>query len=188
MYVLFPHADAKGNNASETVEQWREKVYAGLEDHCLQAHPNERNRFAKLLLRLPPLRSIGLKCPEQIFFAQLFPNLPIDLFLKRLLIDPHRNLNEVAQEVQDEASLMPPEQLDPLRFLHQQLLASASASMQSGFANNNNIAVAAAGVSSSTSSVSMPTGLGGGASSSSSTITDGGGSQTKRMKPDPGFN
>ena len=29
------------------------------------------NRFAKLLLRLPALRSIGLKCVEHLFFYKL---------------------------------------------------------------------------------------------------------------------
>ena len=37
----------------------------------LKFSPNAFNRFAKLLLRLPALRSIGLKCVEHLFFYKL---------------------------------------------------------------------------------------------------------------------
>ena len=41
------------------VETLREKVYATLEEHCRTRHEKDTSRFAKLLLRLPALRSIG---------------------------------------------------------------------------------------------------------------------------------
>ncbi|RXN18478.1 retinoic acid receptor RXR-beta-B [Labeo rohita] len=51
---------------------------------CLPTH-----RFAKLLLRLPALRSIGLKCLEHLFFFKLIGDTPIDTFLMEMLESPH---------------------------------------------------------------------------------------------------
>jgi hypothetical protein len=47
-------------------------------------------RFAKLLLRLPALRSIGLKCLEHLFFFKLIGDTPIDTFLMEMLETPHQ--------------------------------------------------------------------------------------------------
>ncbi|XP_037081750.1 LOW QUALITY PROTEIN: retinoic acid receptor RXR-like [Pollicipes pollicipes] len=68
--VLF-NPDAKGLKSVELVERLREHVYATLEDYVRQEYPREQGRFAKLLLRLPALRSIGLKCREKILFLDL---------------------------------------------------------------------------------------------------------------------
>ena len=46
-------------------------MYATLEEHCRIRHEKDPSRFAKLLLRLPALRSIGLKCAEHHFFFKL---------------------------------------------------------------------------------------------------------------------
>jgi len=53
------------------VESLREKVYVTLEEYCRRQYPDDPGRFAKLLLRLPALRSIGLKCPSYLFLSQL---------------------------------------------------------------------------------------------------------------------
>ena len=39
--------------------------------YCRTKQQTEISRFAKLLLRLPALRSIGLKCVEHLFFYKL---------------------------------------------------------------------------------------------------------------------
>jgi len=70
--VLFnPDAPGLSNDVSNNVETLREKVYATLEEHCRTRHEKDTSRFAKLLLRLPALRSIGLKCAEHHFFFKL---------------------------------------------------------------------------------------------------------------------
>jgi len=75
--VLFnPDARNLDQSSSQRVETLREKVYVTLEKYCkskqLAQRPGENvNRFAKLLLRLPALRSIGLKCVEHLFFFKL---------------------------------------------------------------------------------------------------------------------
>lgn len=71
--------------ARQEVEQLREKVYAALEEYTLLNKPDEPKRFAKLLLRLPSLRSIGLKCLDHLFFFKLIGDMPIEDFLKEML-------------------------------------------------------------------------------------------------------
>ncbi|TRY93851.1 hypothetical protein DNTS_023769 [Danionella cerebrum] len=80
---------AKGLTSSSEVELLRERVYASLETYCKQKYPDQQGRFAKLLLRLPALRSIGLKCLEHLFFFKLIGNTPIDTFLMEMLESPH---------------------------------------------------------------------------------------------------
>lgn len=65
------HADSKGLQMTAHVESLREKVYVTLEEYCRRQYPDDPGRFAKLLLRLPALRSIGLKCPSYLFLSQL---------------------------------------------------------------------------------------------------------------------
>jgi len=68
--VLF-NPDVKNLQDVNRVEQLRERVYATLEEYTRTTHENEPGRFAKLLLRLPALRSIGLKCMEHLFFINI---------------------------------------------------------------------------------------------------------------------
>ncbi|CAK8675048.1 unnamed protein product [Clavelina lepadiformis] len=82
--VLF-NPDAKDLSDSPYIESLREKVYASLEVYCKSKYPDQPGRFAKLLLRLPALRSIGLKCLEHLFFFKLIGNTPIDQFLMEKL-------------------------------------------------------------------------------------------------------
>nr|KAF6463037.1 retinoid X receptor beta [Molossus molossus] len=82
--------DAKGLSNPSEVEVLREKVYASLETYCKQKYPEQQGRFAKLLLRLPALRSIGLKCLEHLFFFKLIGDTPIDTFLMEMLEAPHQ--------------------------------------------------------------------------------------------------
>uniref|UniRef100_A0A2R5L9S0 Nuclear receptor subfamily 2 group B member 4 n=1 Tax=Ornithodoros turicata TaxID=34597 RepID=A0A2R5L9S0_9ACAR len=85
--VLF-NPEARGLRCAAQVEALRERVYAALEDHCRQQYPEQPGRFAKLLLRLPALRSIGLKCLEHLFFFKLIGDTPIDNFLLSMLESP----------------------------------------------------------------------------------------------------
>ncbi|KAM4695958.1 retinoic acid receptor RXR-alpha [Rhinophrynus dorsalis] len=87
--VLF-NPDSKGLSNPSEVESLREKVYASLEAYCKHKYPEQPGRFAKLLLRLPALRSIGLKCLEHLFFFKLIGDTPIDTFLMEMLEAPHQ--------------------------------------------------------------------------------------------------
>lgn len=75
----------KGLRSVHEVEQLRDKVYLSLEEYTRHTYPGEQGRFARLLLRLPALRSIGLKCLEHLFFYKLIGDDPIDKFLLEML-------------------------------------------------------------------------------------------------------
>ncbi|XP_062398278.1 retinoic acid receptor RXR-alpha-B isoform X2 [Sardina pilchardus] len=87
--VLF-NPDSKGLSSPAEVEVLRERVYASLEAYCKHRYHEQPGRFAKLLLRLPALRSIGLKCLEHLFFFKLIGDTPIDTFLMEMLETPHQ--------------------------------------------------------------------------------------------------
>ncbi|XP_069793717.1 retinoic acid receptor RXR-alpha-B-like isoform X2 [Narcine bancroftii] len=87
--VLF-NPDARGLSNPGEVESLREKVYASLEAYTKHKYPDQPGRFAKLLLRLPALRSIGLKCLEHLFFFKLIGDTPIDTFLMEMLEAPNQ--------------------------------------------------------------------------------------------------
>jgi hypothetical protein len=86
-------SDAKNLTNISQVENNREKVYASLEEYCKNQYPDEPGRFAKLLLRLPALRSIALKCMEHLFFFKLIGDTPIDSFLMEMLENPNQDLS-----------------------------------------------------------------------------------------------
>jgi len=88
--VLF-NPDVKGLKDIDRVEVLRERVYASLEEYTRSTHISETGRFAKLLLRLPALRSIGLKCMDHLFFYKIIAGESegLDTYLLDLL-----NLNE----------------------------------------------------------------------------------------------
>ncbi len=86
--MLRASADSKGLKSVPQVEQLREKVYQALDEATRVSHPEEPGRFAKLLLRLPALRSIGLKCLEHLFFFKLIGDTPIESFLMEMLEAP----------------------------------------------------------------------------------------------------
>jgi len=78
--IVLYNPDVKQLQDSAVIEQLREKVYASLEIYCRTKYPGETGRFAKLLLRLPALRSIALKCIEHLF-QHVVGDQPINQFL-----------------------------------------------------------------------------------------------------------
>lgn len=91
--ILF-NPEVRGLKSGQEVDLLREKVYAALEEYTRTTKPDEPGRFAKLLLRLPPLRSIGLKCLEHLFFFRLIGDMPIDAFLTEMLESSPRLLED----------------------------------------------------------------------------------------------
>ncbi|KHN86367.1 Retinoic acid receptor RXR-alpha-A [Toxocara canis] len=78
--ILF-NPDVPGLQCSSLVETQREKVYHCLEEYCRQQNPHQSQRFAKLLLRLPALRSLSLKCIESNEFIVPAPTIQALLHL-----------------------------------------------------------------------------------------------------------
>ncbi|KAI7686459.1 Retinoic acid receptor RXR-alpha-A [Sarcoptes scabiei] len=86
--VLFNPAIKHLKN-SIIVEKLRDRVYSILENHCRSWYRDKTSRFAKLLVRLPALRSIGLKCVEHLFFQQFLQENnqrnTIEVFIAQML-------------------------------------------------------------------------------------------------------
>lgn len=82
--ILF-NPEVRGLKSIQEVSLLREKIYAALEEYCRVSWPDDPGRFAKLLLRLPAIRSIGLKCLEHLFFFKMIGDVPIDDFLVEML-------------------------------------------------------------------------------------------------------
>ncbi|XP_015433885.1 PREDICTED: retinoic acid receptor RXR-alpha-B isoform X3 [Dufourea novaeangliae] len=80
--ILF-NPEVRGLKSVQDVTKLREMIYAALEGYCRGTWPDDAGRFAKLLLRLPAIRSIGLKCLEHLFFFKI--HVPIDDFLVEML-------------------------------------------------------------------------------------------------------
>ncbi|XP_070152390.1 retinoid X receptor ultraspiracle isoform X2 [Polyergus mexicanus] len=86
--ILF-NPDARDLKSIQEVSLLREKIYAALEEYTRVSWPDDPGRFAKLLLRLPSIRSIGLKCTEHLFFFKLLgKERAVEDFLKEMLESP----------------------------------------------------------------------------------------------------
>ena len=84
--IILYNPETQGIKASCPIEDIRNTAFKELENYCnhnyLDAQPN---RFGKLLLRLPALRSIGLKCNDnrerRLLFLQFDTDKEIDTYL-----------------------------------------------------------------------------------------------------------
>ncbi|XP_017096167.2 protein ultraspiracle [Drosophila bipectinata] len=87
--IILYNPDIRGIKNRAEIEMCREKVYACLDEHCRQEHPGDDGRFAQLLLRLPALRSISLKCLDHLFFFRIISDRPLEeLFIEQLEASP----------------------------------------------------------------------------------------------------
>ncbi|XP_037943772.1 protein ultraspiracle [Teleopsis dalmanni] len=85
--ILF-NPDIRGLKNRADVEVVREKIYACLDEHCRSEHPGDDSRFAQLLLRLPALRSISLKCLDHLFFFRIMNEKPLEQLIAEQLDNP----------------------------------------------------------------------------------------------------
>ncbi|CAH8483226.1 unnamed protein product [Schistosoma bovis] len=82
--ILF-NPDANGLSSRHRVEAVREQLYSALHSYCTTNQPQDTSRFTKLLLRLPPLRSIAYKCLEHLVFVKLAAEDPTSCRLINLV-------------------------------------------------------------------------------------------------------
>ncbi|XP_026030826.1 COUP transcription factor 2-like isoform X1 [Astatotilapia calliptera] len=83
--VLFT-TDACGLSDVAHVEGLQEKSQCALEEYVRSQYPNQPNRFGKLLLRLPSLRSVSSSVIEQLFFVRLVGKTPIETLIRDMLL------------------------------------------------------------------------------------------------------
>ncbi|KAF3833109.1 hypothetical protein F7725_026774 [Dissostichus mawsoni] len=68
------------------VEGLQEKSQCALEEYVRSQYPNQPNRFGKLLLRLPSLRTVSSSVIEQLFFVRLVGKTPIETLIRDMLL------------------------------------------------------------------------------------------------------
>ncbi|XP_020515439.1 COUP transcription factor 2 [Labrus bergylta] len=83
--VLFT-TDACGLSDLAHVEGLQEKSQCALEEYVRSQYPNQPNRFGKLLLRLPSLRTVSSSVIEQLFFVRLVGKTPIETLIRDMLL------------------------------------------------------------------------------------------------------
>lgn len=79
-------ADACGLSDVAHVEGLQEKSQCALEEYVRSQYPNQPNRFGKLLLRLPSLRTVSSSVIEQLFFIRLVGKTPIETLIRDMLL------------------------------------------------------------------------------------------------------
>jgi len=82
-------SDIQDLSCSDDIDSLRDEVYRLLDDYCRQTHPDDPDRLAKIMLRLPSLRSIGLKCTTPLFASRLTGDTPVETFITELLDSQH---------------------------------------------------------------------------------------------------
>src|SRR6218665_1192577 len=68
------------------IDVLQEKCLNALCDYVRLQHPEDPSRFGRLLLRLPPLRSVAPRTVEQLFFPPLIGRKPIDSIIRDILL------------------------------------------------------------------------------------------------------
>ncbi|GIY49552.1 hypothetical protein CDAR_565262 [Caerostris darwini] len=82
--VLFS-PDHPSLPSARQVEKFQEKGYQELRSYISQTFPENNDRFPKLLLRLPALRSLQPSITEELFFSGLIGNVQIDSIIPYIL-------------------------------------------------------------------------------------------------------
>lgn len=77
--------DHPGLTKPRQAEKFQEKAYQELRTYIGEHFPDDAERFPKLLLRLPPLRSLHPAIMEELFFAGLIGNVQIDSVIPYIL-------------------------------------------------------------------------------------------------------
>ncbi|VIO89460.1 nuclear receptor RXR, putative [Brugia malayi] len=92
--AILYNPSVSGLQNVSVIESLRDKVMVCLEDYCRQHHPTQTQRFAKLLLRMPALRSLSLHCAENDSFIIAAPTIQdlIRVLIQRQNLSVQRNL------------------------------------------------------------------------------------------------
>ncbi|XP_064632538.1 orphan steroid hormone receptor 2-like isoform X2 [Lineus longissimus] len=82
--VLFS-PDRLGLGPVKQIEHFQEKLHQELQEYTIESYPENSEKFAKLLLRVPSLRSVNPSVMEEVFFAGLIGNIQIDSIIPYVL-------------------------------------------------------------------------------------------------------
>ncbi|XP_066155392.1 nuclear receptor subfamily 2 group C member 1 [Euwallacea fornicatus] len=69
----------------KSIEKLQEKSFQGLKTYINTTNPGDSDRFAKLLLRLPPLKALEPNILEELFFGGLIGQVQVDSIIPYIL-------------------------------------------------------------------------------------------------------
>ena len=69
----------------QQVEQNQEKINAALLEYCSIFYPQVHDKFGQLLVRLPEIRVISLRCEDYLYYRHLNGDLPENTLLMEML-------------------------------------------------------------------------------------------------------
>ncbi|XP_063220486.1 nuclear receptor subfamily 2 group C member 2-like isoform X3 [Bacillus rossius redtenbacheri] len=77
--------DQPGMLSRRQVEKFQEKAFQELQIYVTKTFPEDKDRFPRLLLKLPPLRALQANVMEELFFAGLIGSVQIDSVIPYIL-------------------------------------------------------------------------------------------------------
>ncbi|XP_065647857.1 retinoic acid receptor RXR-alpha-B [Hydra vulgaris] len=83
--VILFNPDTNSLGAVDQVDEIRERYLLTLIDYCKLIFPNENNRFSRLLLCLPRIKSLAIEVLEILKYSKLIMNSSIDSFICDIL-------------------------------------------------------------------------------------------------------
>lgn len=82
--VLF-NPDCSSLKNPQQVERLQEKAHRSLKQYVENRHPNNPERFAKILLRLPATRMLTKRAAEELFFSPLIGAVRIENIMNSII-------------------------------------------------------------------------------------------------------
>ncbi|VDN02678.1 unnamed protein product [Thelazia callipaeda] len=76
--AILYNPNVAGLKNMSLIETIRDKILVCLEDYCRQQQPTQHQRFAKLLLRMPAVRSLSLHCTEHDNVIVFTPSIQVE--------------------------------------------------------------------------------------------------------------
>ena len=82
---MFVVLDVVGLQETKVIEQLQEVAQSELKEFVRMTYPRNQSRFARILLRLPAIKTVSVKKVEEIFFSPLIGEVKIDHIMPSIL-------------------------------------------------------------------------------------------------------
>lgn len=84
-FICLFNPDVVGLNDVKEVERLQETAQSELQELVRRNHPQNQSRFARILLRLPAIKTVSSKKVEEMFFSPLIGEVKIDHIMPSIL-------------------------------------------------------------------------------------------------------
>ncbi|XP_076454940.1 nuclear receptor subfamily 5 group A member 2-like isoform X2 [Babylonia areolata] len=84
-FLILLNPDISGLENRQYIEQSQEKVNAALLEYCLTFHPDLKDKFGQILVRLPEIRIISIRLEEFLYCKHLNNQVPDQTLLTEMI-------------------------------------------------------------------------------------------------------